>query len=402
MILIEGGEVYSPESKGELNILIGTEKILHVGKYKDLAALQAIDQDTEVIDARNCYVTPSLVDPHEHLCGGSGEDGFATQTPSINSYELVKSGITTVVGCLGSDTITKNMANLLAKVKSLEEVGISAFCYTGGYEVPPRTLTHDIRTDILFVKEIIGLGEVALSDERSRDPDLHDLARVVVDARVAGMLAKKAGLTHFHVGELKNGLKQIFLLLEEYEVKPSCLYPTHLNRNSKLLADGAKLTKKGCFIDIDMCEEDGFDCLKTLLSHNAVKEHITFSSDASVNTPESMFSQFRDCVVNHKVDLSEALLYVSTNTAKVLKLNSKGTLETKSDADILIIDKKDFAIKTVISRGRVLLKDGSIAFRDPQELDSKRKLSYNGEKRGEFEAGQPPIQTGGRKRGARC
>ncbi|UOF02906.1 amidohydrolase family protein [Bdellovibrio reynosensis] len=381
MILIEGGEVFSPEPKGELNVLVGTEKIIHVGAYKDISALKLIDQDLETLDARNCYVIPGLIDPHEHLSGGSGEDGFSTQTPCIYSHELVKGGITTVVGCLGSDTITKNMAHLLARVKSFVEIGFSALCYTGGYEVPPRCLTSDVRTDILFVKEIIGVGEVALSDERSRDPDLNQLAKIVADARVAGMLSKKAGLTHFHIGEGKNGLKHIFELMEEYEIEARYLYPTHLNRNDRLLAEGAKLTKKGCFVDIDISEEDAFECLKTFVSHGGHKDKMTFSTDASVNSPETLFSQVRDCFVNHGLDLTEALGYVTKNTAEVLQLKDKGSLAAKKDADILIVDKKDFAIRSMISRGRVLFKDGKIKYVDPQENESKREFHYRGNER---------------------
>jgi beta-aspartyl-dipeptidase (metallo-type) len=35
-----------------------------------------------VIDATGCVLTPGIVDPHQHLLGGSGEKGFSSQTPS--------------------------------------------------------------------------------------------------------------------------------------------------------------------------------------------------------------------------------------------------------------------------------------------------------------------------------
>jgi beta-aspartyl-dipeptidase (metallo-type) len=54
-----------------------------------------------VIDATDCIVTPGFIDPHQHLLGGSGEKGFASQTPEIYPSEIVSAGITTVVGLLG-------------------------------------------------------------------------------------------------------------------------------------------------------------------------------------------------------------------------------------------------------------------------------------------------------------
>jgi beta-aspartyl-dipeptidase (metallo-type) len=153
-----------------------------------------------VIDATDSLVTPGLIDPHEHLAGGSGEQGFSTQTPEIFPGELVNAGITTVVGCLGVDTTTKTMPALLARAKAFREEGITAFIYTGGYNVPPTTLTGSVRNDIMFVEEVIGAGEVATSDLRATEPTAQELARLVSDAYAGGLLSRKAGVTHFHVG----------------------------------------------------------------------------------------------------------------------------------------------------------------------------------------------------------
>ena len=65
---------------------------------------------------------------------------FATQTPEIHLTEIVRAGITTVVGTLGVDNTMKTMAGLLAKVKALKEEGLSAYLWSGGYSVPSR---HD-------------------------------------------------------------------------------------------------------------------------------------------------------------------------------------------------------------------------------------------------------------------
>jgi beta-aspartyl-dipeptidase (metallo-type) len=61
-----------------------------------------------------------------------------------------------VVGCLGVDTTMKTMAGLLAKAKGLKEEGLSAFLWTGGYDVPPTNIIGTPRNDIMFIEEIIG------------------------------------------------------------------------------------------------------------------------------------------------------------------------------------------------------------------------------------------------------
>src|SRR5919107_148259 len=104
--LIEGGELYAPEPLGVGSVLLVGSSIAKVGRV-DQRALAALDLDFEVIDGRGCVVTPGLIDSHEHLLGGSGESGFASQTPEISLSEIVSAGITSVVGCLGVDTTMK-------------------------------------------------------------------------------------------------------------------------------------------------------------------------------------------------------------------------------------------------------------------------------------------------------
>src|SRR5215210_5220351 len=205
LTLIENGEIYAPEPRGRGSVLILGDRVARVGEV-DARAVEALGLELAVIDATGCLVTPGLIDPHEHLLGGSGEEGFSTQTPEIFLSELVGAGITTVVGCLGVDTTTKTMPGLLARAKALKEEGLTAFVYTGGYNVPPTTLTGSIRNDILFIDEVIGGGEIAISDLRAREPDALELARLVTDVYVGGILSKKAGITHFHVGDGKRRL----------------------------------------------------------------------------------------------------------------------------------------------------------------------------------------------------
>src|SRR5215203_391083 len=152
--IIEGGDLYAPEPRGVQSLLLIRGAIARIGKV-DRRAVEALGLPVEVIDAAGCVVAPGIVDPHEHLIGGSGERGFASQTPEVALSELIAGGITTVVGCLGVDTTTRTMAALVAKAKGLNDEGLTAYVYSGGYDVPPASLTGSLRADLLFVDQVI-------------------------------------------------------------------------------------------------------------------------------------------------------------------------------------------------------------------------------------------------------
>jgi beta-aspartyl-dipeptidase (metallo-type) len=55
--------------------------------------------------------------------GGGGEAGPASRTPESQLDQIIDSGITTIVGLLGTDSVTRTEINLLTKLKALEDEG---------------------------------------------------------------------------------------------------------------------------------------------------------------------------------------------------------------------------------------------------------------------------------------
>src|SRR3954468_17228269 len=104
---------------------------------------------------------------------------------------------------------------------------------------------------MLFVPEVIGAGEIAISDARSTEPTNGELARLVRDAYVGGLLTGKSGVTHFHVGSGKKRLQPLRYLLEEYEIEACSLYPTHVDRSDELMLEAIELSQRGVTVDID-------------------------------------------------------------------------------------------------------------------------------------------------------
>jgi beta-aspartyl-dipeptidase (metallo-type) len=380
LTLIENGEIYAPEPLGEGSILLAGDKILKVGEV-DRRAVESLKVEFETIDAAGCLITPGLIDPHEHLLGGSGEKGFSTQTPELFPGEIVEAGITTVVGCLGVDTTMKTFAGLLAKVKALKEEGLNAFMWTGGYDIPPATITGTPRNDIMFIEEVIGMGETAVSDFRSTDHVPHELARFVIDAHNGGMLSKKAGVTHFHVGDGEGRLKPLRNLLEEFPVKPEWIYPTHISRSEELMLEAIELAGQGSFVDIDTADGGLPKWLGFYLENGGRPDKLTVSSDASISSPRALFEQIRSCVLEHKFALEQVLPLVTLNTARALKLDSKtGVLQKGKSADVLVLDKATLELREVVAGGRRLLKDGKIAFKESFLGDSDRHIKLKGDK----------------------
>jgi beta-aspartyl-dipeptidase (metallo-type) len=379
LTLIKNGEIYAPEPQGRADLLLVGGQIARLGEV-DERALAASGLETVIIDATACLVTPGFIDPHEHLTGGSGEQGFATQTPEIFLSELVRAGITTVVGCLGVDTTTKTMPGLLARAKALRAEGLTAFIYTGGYNVPPTTLTGTVRTDMLFVAEVIGAGEVAISDVRATEPAARELARLVSEAYIGGLLGGKAGVTHFHVGDGRKRLASLRVLLDEYDVEPAWLYPTHVERSRALMEEAIELTRRGVTVDVDTVAEDLAQWLGFYLARGGDPARLTVSSDASVSSPCTLYEQVRDCVVNHRHSFESVLSLVTANTARVLKLKGKGRLAAGADADVLVLRAGSLEIRDVIAGGRLMLRAGELCQTEACLENSNRQVLLSGKK----------------------
>jgi beta-aspartyl-dipeptidase (metallo-type) len=356
-MLIQNGEVYAPEPRGRASVLMCGRSIVRVGSV-DRAALERLGVPCDVIDAAGRLVTPGFLDPHEHLLGGSGEEGFNTQTPEIRLAEIVAGGITTVVGCLGVDTTMKTMPGLLARAKALRAEGLSAFVWTGGYNVPPTTVLNTIRDDVLFIDEVLGAGEVAVADARSTDPAPRELARLANDAWVGGLLSHKAGVTHFHVGDRPERLSLLRTLLEEYHAPPQSLYPTHVGRNEALLAEAVELTRAGVSVNLDVVENDLPERLRFYLDRGGDPGRLTVSTDASLTSPGHLHEQVAACVSQHGIPLERVLPLVTTNTARVLKLPGKGRLAEGADADVLVLEAGSLDLVEVIAGGKRFVRDG--------------------------------------------
>jgi len=181
LTILQKGEVFSPQPLGVKDILMVGSKIAAVSK-PGLLSIKGVD--VEKIDASGKYIFPGFIDSHVHILGGGGEGGPSSRAPEIILKDIITSGVTTVIGCLGTDAITRHMSSLLAKARGLEEEGITTYIFSGSYEIPVKTISGSIRSDLVIIDKVIGAGEIAISDHRSSQPSFEEFARLAAECRV--------------------------------------------------------------------------------------------------------------------------------------------------------------------------------------------------------------------------
>ena len=383
LTLIKNGNIYAPEKLGKKDILIANQAIASID---DTISIDATLKNVKLIDAEGKIVVPGFIDSHVHILGGGGEGGFKTRTPEITLTDITTAGVTTVVGCLGTDGFGRNLISLIAKARGLEEEGISTYLYVGSYQVPVRTITGRIEDDIMLIDKFIGVGEVAISDHRSSQPSIEEIAKIAASARVGGMLSGKAGIVNVHIGDGPGKLQYLENIVENTEIPITQFLPTHIGRTPELLENAIHYAKRGGYIDLTTStsrlaekKKKKTTCshmLKTMLECGVPIDNISFSSDGQGSLPvfnekreflglgvgkcESLFREVRDAVLNENIDLSAAIKVITSNPANVLKLSKKGHVAEGFDADIVLLEQETLTIDTVIAKGEPMILHGEI------------------------------------------
>lgn len=380
ILLIKGCSIYSPDYIGKKDVLIAGGKI--EGIYDDFS-YNDNQLNIEIVDGKGKLMFPGFIDSHVHIMGGGGEGGYSTRTPEMQLSTLTTAGVTSVVGCIGTDGICRDMRSLVAKVKGLKEEGLSAYCYTGSYDVPVRTLTDSIKSDLMLIEEIIGVGEIALSDNRSSQPSFDGFVNLVAQTRVGGLLSNKSGIINIHLGNGSRKLNYLFYLLDNTEIPSTQLLPTHINRNNELFECGMEYIKKGGFIDLttscdiehlEKGEVRAGEGLKKIIDNNLPVEHVTFSSDGNGSMPrfdddgkvvglgicsvDSLYREVKSAIEDYGVNIEDAVKVITSNVADLLKLKDKGRIEIGKDADFVIVDKDNLCIDKVFAKGVKMVDNG--------------------------------------------
>lgn len=369
MILLKNADLYVPQHLGKRDILIAGQQIAYVDENisSDLPG-------TEVIDLKGRKVIPGLIDQHVHITGGGGEGGFESRTPELQLSRAVRSGVTTLVGMLGTDNITKSVEELVAKAKALTNEGITAYCLTGAYHYPSPTVTGSVMRDIAYISEVIGC-KLAISDHRGPHPTREEIIRLVSDIRMAALVSGKAGVLHIHTGIAPEGIGMILDIVKTTDIPAFHFRPTHLMRHAPQAIEFTKLRGYADFTTGEETYKQMPDILK-----EADPDFVTLSTDSNGSSPKwdakhehivgigigdmrTLYRTVKGMVVSGGMPLEEALRPVTENVARALLLYPrKGTVAEGGDADLVILDE-DLDIDTVFTKGRCMVRNKEVLVR---------------------------------------
>lgn len=379
-VLVKHARLFAPAPPPEavVDILMVGDRVAAIGPE---LATPAFAADPIELDAEGRITIPGLIDQHVHITGGGGEGGPLYRTPEIPSADLARAGITTVVGVLGTDGVTRSVQGLLAKARSLWSEHLRAYVYTGAYQVPTRTVTDTPRSDLILIDLVVGVGEVAVSDQRGSHPSVRQLAELGGEARVGGLLGGKAGVLHVHVGDGPGGLEPLERLVASADVPLDTLVPTHLNRSQALVDQAICWGREGGWVDFtsgirpdphDRLAVSAHDAWQRVRAAGVPMSRVSFSSDAQGSAPlfdasghlvgvgigraGSLLEEVM-ALVDGGVPWPEALAPATTVPAAVLHLGAVGCVRPGGPADVVVLDGK--RVWHLVSRGHVLVRDGT-------------------------------------------
>ncbi len=375
MKLVKNVALYAPSYQGRKSVLFH-DKIIKIADHINIEGL-----DVEVIDGSQFKMIPGLIDNHVHITGGGGEAGYQSKVPPMQLSDFILGGVTTAVGLLGTDGFTRSMKALIVKAKALKSEGLSVYVLSGSYQVPLKTTLDTLEDDMCLIEEIIGAGEVAISDHRSSAPSVQALKQILSSVHVGGLLSGKGGVLNVHVGSATSGLNPLIQLIEETDFPRSKIIPTHINRNQSLLSQGiayAKQYKAPIDLTAYFNKDDDLSAHKALkiALEKGVDHHlITISSDGGGSLPvfdenqtlkgmgvgsvQALLHTLKQGVLESHIPFETILKTMTQNVASLYHLPLKGHLKKTYDADLLLIDDA-FTLQHVFMKGTHVLNAGTI------------------------------------------
>ena len=258
--------------------------------------------------------------------------------------------------------------------------------YTSNYRYPPTTLTGTVAGDLFCVPEVLGV-KIALGDHRSSFPTTQDVLALLADIRVGGMIAGKTGFLHIHLGNIEGLAFDMFDEIIDRGMPVKHIRPTHCGRIRHVYDRAIEFAKRGGWIDITTGASCCFDCAAEAVlgavDAGVDPSHVTMSTDGHGSVPrfnekgemiglgvggvEGNLVQLKKMIGEFGVAPEKALPFLTENVGKALGLADQGVVREGACANACLFNDS-WELETVVSRGRVMMRDGEVIVKGTFEL----------------------------------
>ena len=358
MKAIVNGKILTKDEVIENKILLFDEKII--------GFVDEVNEDMEIIDGKNLYISPGLIDLHIH-----GSANYDTMDNINTAVEIIgKSIIKNVVTSFLPTTMTmsqKDIYNALNNIKqyinkkysgaevlgahlegpfinnnykgaqSNKYIQEPSFCFIKDYTDIIKIISYSPETDknLSFTKEIKEKTNIVLSIAHSNAT--YDECKLAIDngvSNITHLFNAMTPLNHREMGVVGAALTtDVYceIICDNIHINPN-LYQFVLNNKGKdkviLITDSMRA---GCMPDgkYDLGGQEVFvkDNVARLASGNLAGSVLTLN--------KAVYNFLK----NTNLSINEAINLASLNPAKSINMDStKGSLEVGKDADIALFD----------------------------------------------------------------
>lgn len=328
------------------NIAIYKEKIVAV----DTDISDYIDEHTKIIDAKNKYLSPGLIDCHIHVeCSKLSMTRFAQAVLPHGTTSIV-SGLDeyiSVIGLTGLKEIFQEINNSPLKV-------FWGLPYKTPYTIPESTIAYDIsgkdHQKIQSNPNCYGVWETVREAVQTKD-----------ESTIEALLeAQKNHKPILGCSPMTKGKQLNEFLMSGVRVD-------HESYDHEELLEKAR---KGLHVVIRESAVTKFlnENIKALTEKTpGISRHVSFCSDdvsARYILDNGHIDRMIKLAINAGVSPMEAIQMATINGAEANEIdNQVGSIAPGKDADILIIDQPGkFNIETVISKGKLIEENSKEIF----------------------------------------
>ncbi len=375
--LLKNATVYAPEKLGVTDILIWEDRVIKVAPNQKLPE----GFEGKEFDLTGKTIIPGIVDSHVHITGGGGEGGFTTRTSEITFEEIAESGVTTLIGVLGTDGYARRVKDVSVKTMALREEGFECYFLTGSYTYPIETISGSVAEDIIFNPYCIGTGEIAHCDHRSSIMTYEEMRRVCADTRNGARLAGLKGAVNVHLGNYPDPADYFIKMCEEDITFRPLIIPTHITRKDYVFDSCMKFWEYGGQVDItaggdgDASQHSygSVEGLEMIWKKYGTLERVSMTSDGNGSAPvwdelgnmigmgkgscKVLLQDLKKAANNGVIPFEEVLKTMTTTPARNYGLKtSAGKIVENGTANFAILDENLDLAETILNGTAVWVK----------------------------------------------